>query len=211
MRSAHGVYCTCPLLLAVQPAAAVRTVRGVGRKTALQTRKARAATTTSPAAWQQGRRGSFFCKGNHFIFYCKVVVFFLFSIFRSGKIPKACGEVQDKRNVVPPRGRGAQAGTIKMHTPCREFYALRRPRVRKTGRRTTVRVLRMSCGRGQGATPITNSPQACGTPSLRGRTKENLTHFFGHYPIFPLFRLFLSKKRSSFPCSRSILTFLSSL
>ena len=28
---------------------------------------------------------------------------------------------------------------------------------------------------------ITNSPQAWGTPSLRGRTKENLTHFFGHY------------------------------
>ena len=28
---------------------------------------------------------------------------------------------------------------------------------------------------------ITNSPQAWGTPSLRGRTKENLTHFAGHY------------------------------
>ena len=29
---------------------------------------------------------------------------------------------------------------------------------------------------------ITNSPPAWGTPSRRGRTKENLTHFFGHYP-----------------------------
>ena len=28
---------------------------------------------------------------------------------------------------------------------------------------------------------ITNSPPAWGTPSRRGRTKENLTHFFGHY------------------------------
>ena len=28
---------------------------------------------------------------------------------------------------------------------------------------------------------ITNSPQAWATPSLRGRTKENLTHLFGHY------------------------------
>ena len=27
----------------------------------------------------------------------------------------------------------------------------------------------------------TNSPPAWGTPSRRGRTKENLTHFFGHY------------------------------
>ena len=147
MRSAHGVYCTCPLLLVVQSAAAVRTVRGVSRKTALQTRKARAATTTSPAAWLQGRRGSFFCKGNHFILYCKAVVFFLFSIFRSGKIPKACGEVQDKRNVVPPRGRGGQAGAIILHMPCRAFHPLRRLRVGKIRRRTTVRVLRMSGGR----------------------------------------------------------------
>ena len=29
---------------------------------------------------------------------------------------------------------------------------------------------------------ITNSPPAWGTPSRRGRTKENLTHFFGHSP-----------------------------
>ena len=28
---------------------------------------------------------------------------------------------------------------------------------------------------------ITNSPPAWGTPSRRGRTKENLIHFFGHY------------------------------
>ena len=30
---------------------------------------------------------------------------------------------------------------------------------------------------------ITNSPPAWGTPSRRGRTKENLTHFFGHPPL----------------------------
>ena len=30
---------------------------------------------------------------------------------------------------------------------------------------------------------ITNSPPAWGTPSRRGRTKENLTHFFGHYRL----------------------------
>ena len=29
---------------------------------------------------------------------------------------------------------------------------------------------------------ITNSPPAWGIPSRRGRTKENLTHFFGHCP-----------------------------
>ena len=29
---------------------------------------------------------------------------------------------------------------------------------------------------------ITNSPPAWGTPSRRGRTKENLTYFFGHIP-----------------------------
>ena len=31
---------------------------------------------------------------------------------------------------------------------------------------------------------ITNSPPAWGTPSRRGRTKENFTHFFGHYHLF---------------------------
>jgi len=30
---------------------------------------------------------------------------------------------------------------------------------------------------------ITNSPQDWDTPSLRGRTKENLTHFFKHYRL----------------------------
>ena len=33
---------------------------------------------------------------------------------------------------------------------------------------------------------ITNSPPAWGTPSRRGGTKENLTHFFGHYRLFDL-------------------------
>ena len=32
---------------------------------------------------------------------------------------------------------------------------------------------------------ITNSPPAWGTPSRRGRTKENLTHFFEHYQKLP--------------------------
>ena len=30
----------------------------------------------------------------------------------------------------------------------------------------------------------TNSPQAWANPSLRGRTKEDLTHFFGYYRKF---------------------------
>ena len=41
---------------------------------------------------------------------------------------------------------------------------------------------------------ITNSPPAWGTPSRRGRTKENLTHFFGHYPFVTL----LLQKNSGF-------------
>ena len=80
-------------------------------------------------------------------------------------------------------GRGDQAGFIKMHRSCRAFHPLPRPRVEKARRRKASCLVLVSGGRGHGTTPITNSPQAWGTPSLRGRTKENLAHFFGHHRL----------------------------
>lgn len=82
----HCVYQECASRLAVlAPCSARRAWCETEGDTA--PKKARAHTRKCCIARLREERLSFRCKDSCFIFYCKVIVFFLFWVFRSGKIP----------------------------------------------------------------------------------------------------------------------------
>ena len=81
-----------------------RAVRGASRKATPPRRKREGAPESVASPGCAKGDPHFAAKIIVLFFCCKVMVFFYFRFPFWGEIPQACGEVDDKRHIVPPRG-----------------------------------------------------------------------------------------------------------
>ena len=98
----HCVYWGALFFAVLAPCSASRVWREPEDDTA--PKKARGRTRKRCVARLREGRPSFCCKDNRFVFLLQSNGVFLFSVSVLGEIPQACGEVDDKRHIVPPRG-----------------------------------------------------------------------------------------------------------